>query len=110
MGLTMSRRPLARRFDLPSNFGRSWDKRVARRLRPHLSSTGPHANCLHRQAPELQDWISRNICTVLVKHLVDLDEAALATTRIELGTTGIKDTVNAALAVVTDSQRADAWH
>ncbi len=66
-----------------------------------------------------------------MKHLVDLDEDALASARSELGTTGIKDTVNTALAIVadshvredrlrraldslaevelTDGQRSDAW-
>jgi hypothetical protein len=66
-----------------------------------------------------------------MKHLVDLDEAALDKARSELGTTGIKDTVNTALAIVadsriredrlrraldsladielTDAQRSDAW-
>ena len=38
-----------------------------------------------------------------MKHLIDLDEAALAKARSELGTTGIKDTVNKALAIVADS-------
>jgi Arc/MetJ family transcription regulator len=61
------------------------------------------------------------------KHLVDLDEAALAAARAELGTGTIKDTVNAALrragrdrdervkqslAVLAKAKladRADAW-
>lgn len=43
-----------------------------------------------------------------VKHLVDLDEEALASARAVLGTSGIKDTVNAALAaVVAEAGRAD---
>ena len=33
----------------------------------------------------------------MAKHLIDLDEAALAGARAELGTTTIKDTVNCAL-------------
>ncbi len=37
-----------------------------------------------------------------MKHLIDLDEDALAKARSELDTTGIKDTVNAALAIVAD--------
>jgi len=40
----------------------------------------------------------------MAKHLVDIDEQALSTARAELGTTTIKDTVNAALRHAT-SQR-----
>lgn len=36
-----------------------------------------------------------------MKHLVDLDEEALAAARDHLGTTTIKDTVNAALNLAT---------
>jgi len=36
-----------------------------------------------------------------VKHLVDLDEAALAAAQEHLGTSTIKDTVNAALKLAT---------
>jgi Arc/MetJ family transcription regulator len=36
-----------------------------------------------------------------VKHLVDLDEAALAAAQEHLGTSTIKDTVNAALNLAT---------
>lgn len=71
----------------------------------------------------------RNISSV--KHLVDLDEEALASARAALGTRTIKDTVNTALALaamddsrrealaaaldrlarveLTDQERADAW-
>jgi Arc/MetJ family transcription regulator len=38
------------------------------------------------------------------KHLVDLDEAALAGARAELGTATIKDTVNQALRQATSSR------
>lgn len=66
-----------------------------------------------------------------VKHLVDLDEEALASARSALGTRTIKDTVNTALALaardgsrqealeaaldrladvdLSDEERADAW-
>jgi Arc/MetJ family transcription regulator len=66
-----------------------------------------------------------------VKHLVDLDEDALASARSALGTRTIKDTVNTALALaardgsrqealeaaldrladvdLSDEERADAW-
>ena len=37
----------------------------------------------------------------VVKHLIDLDEAALSAARAELGTTTIKDTVNEALQRAT---------
>ncbi len=65
---------------------------------------------------------------VVGKHLVDIDEAALAAARAELGTATIKDTVNESLraaaaaraprvrealdvlAVVDLRDRADAWH
>jgi len=73
--------------------------------------------------------VVRNISSV--KHLVDLDEEALASARAALGTRTIKDTVNTALALaamadsrrealaaaldrlarveLTDQERADAW-
>ncbi|KAA2264718.1 hypothetical protein F0L68_06400 [Solihabitans fulvus] len=38
-----------------------------------------------------------------MKHLVDLDEDALATARDHLGTKTIKDTVNAALQLASES-------
>jgi Arc/MetJ family transcription regulator len=41
----------------------------------------------------------------MAKHLVDIDEQALDMARAELGTTTIKDTVNAALRQAT-TQRA----
>lgn len=66
-----------------------------------------------------------------VKHLVDLDEEALASARAALGTRTIKETVNTALALaardgrrqealeaaldrladveLSDEERADAW-
>jgi Arc/MetJ family transcription regulator len=37
----------------------------------------------------------------MAKHLVDLDEEALGSARVELGTTTIKDTVNQALRRAT---------
>lgn len=40
-----------------------------------------------------------------MKHLVDLDEDALADARAFLGTSTIKDTVNAALRIVVESER-----
>lgn len=47
-----------------------------------------------------------NISTM--KHLVDLDEGALAAARVALGTRTIKDTVNAALAsAAAQSRRSD---
>jgi Arc/MetJ family transcription regulator len=64
---------------------------------------------------------------LMAKHLVDLDETALAAARAELGTATIKDTVNTALrsaasprdarvraaldtlASASLSDRADAW-
>jgi Arc/MetJ family transcription regulator len=42
----------------------------------------------------------------MAKHLVDIDEAALAAARAALGTTTIKDTVNAALRRVADDKPA----
>jgi Arc/MetJ family transcription regulator len=39
------------------------------------------------------------------KHLVDLDEDALSAAQSELGTTTIKDTVNAALRRATEDRR-----
>ncbi len=43
-----------------------------------------------------------------MKHLVDLDEEALAAARVALGTRTIKDTVNAALvAAAAQSRRPD---
>lgn len=42
-----------------------------------------------------------------MKHLVDLDETALARAQAELGTRTIKDTVNAALQLVADSRVAN---
>lgn len=63
----------------------------------------------------------------MAKHLVDIDERALQAARAELGTTTIKDTVNAALrraasdraqrvsaaldalAAMPPEDRADAW-
>jgi len=39
------------------------------------------------------------------KHLIDLDEEALATARAELGTTTIKDTVNEALRRASEQRR-----
>jgi Arc/MetJ family transcription regulator len=41
---------------------------------------------------------------LMAKHLIDIDEQALEMARTELGTTTIKDTVNAALRQAT-SQR-----
>jgi Arc/MetJ family transcription regulator len=41
----------------------------------------------------------------VVKHLVDLDEAALADARMVLGTQTIKDTVNTALRSVTGAEK-----
>ncbi len=41
------------------------------------------------------------ILNCVAKHLVDLDEEALGTARAELGTTTIRDTVNAALRRAT---------
>ena len=38
------------------------------------------------------------ILTAVAKHLVDIDEAALAAAQAELGTANMKDTVNEALA------------
>lgn len=64
---------------------------------------------------------------LMAKHLIDLDEPALAQARVELGTTTIKDTVNEALrrasierdarvrvmldrlATADLGDRADAW-
>jgi Arc/MetJ family transcription regulator len=40
----------------------------------------------------------------VVKHLIDIDEDALATARAELGTTTMKDTVNEALRRVSASR------
>ena len=52
--------------------------------------------------------ISRIGSTSTVKHLVDLDEDALAAARAALGTRTIKDTVNTALALAAadDTRRA----
>ena len=41
------------------------------------------------------------------KHLIDLDEQALAAARARLGTSTIKDTVNASLRRAGESRRAD---
>jgi Arc/MetJ family transcription regulator len=64
----------------------------------------------------------------VAKHLIDLDEQALGAARAELGTSTIRDTVNAALKRATSdrarrvaaaldsladmeaSDRAEAWH
>jgi Arc/MetJ family transcription regulator len=42
----------------------------------------------------------------MAKHLVDLDEDALAGARAQLGTTTIKDTVNKALRAAQDAHDA----
>lgn len=42
----------------------------------------------------------------MAKHLVDIDEAALAAAQAELGTTSIKDTVNEALRRASVPRRA----
>jgi len=45
-----------------------------------------------------------------MKHLVDLDEEALAAARAALGTRTIKDTVNTALASIAEqSRRSDIF-
>lgn len=41
------------------------------------------------------------------KHLIDLDEERLAQARAALGTTTIKDTVNAALGRASDTRRLE---
>jgi Arc/MetJ family transcription regulator len=41
----------------------------------------------------------------MAKHLVDIDEEALEMARTELGTTTIKDTVNAALRHATSQRK-----
>ncbi len=41
----------------------------------------------------------------MAKHLIDLDEAALADARAELGTATIKDTVNGALRRATATRQ-----
>jgi Arc/MetJ family transcription regulator len=43
-----------------------------------------------------------------VKHLVDVDEQALAAARAELGTVTIKDTINAALRRIGGERAATA--
>jgi Arc/MetJ family transcription regulator len=43
---------------------------------------------------------------IVAKHLIDLDEDALASARAELGTTTIRDTVNAALRAATGARAA----
>lgn len=42
----------------------------------------------------------------MAKHLVDIDEEALATARAELGTSTIKDTVNQALRLASSGYSA----
>jgi Arc/MetJ family transcription regulator len=44
----------------------------------------------------------------MAKHLVDIDEEALEMARTELGTTTIKDTVNAALRHATSQRKRHA--
>jgi Arc/MetJ family transcription regulator len=44
------------------------------------------------------------VYTGVVKHLIDIDEAALTAARAELGTTTMKDTVNEALRRVSASR------
>jgi len=43
----------------------------------------------------------------MAKHLVDIDEDALQTARAGLGTATIKDTVNRALLMVSDSRTVE---
>lgn len=45
--------------------------------------------------------------TALMKHLVDLDEAALSAARTALGTSSIKETVNRALQQISHSPSED---
>lgn len=42
-----------------------------------------------------------------MKHLVDVDDELLALARASLGTSTIKDTVNAALRLATERKRAE---
>ncbi len=42
----------------------------------------------------------------VAKHLIDLDEDALAAARAELGTATMKDTVNQALRLVAESRES----
>lgn len=49
----------------------------------------------------------RSSYTDHVKHLVDVDDELLALARASLGTSTIKDTVNAALRLASDRKRAE---
>lgn len=90
------------------------------------------ASSAYRPGHWLLSYISNTRNIYSVKHLIDLDEAALEAARSALGTRTIKDTVNASLALaaqtsgrealvsealatlaavtLSDSDRAAAWH
>lgn len=48
------------------------------------------------------------VYTVVMKHLIDLDEDALRAARARLGTTTIRETVNAALQLAAGGRQAEA--
>jgi len=69
----------------------------------------PSARRLFRFPPASVDILAVAGIYSGMKHLVDLDESALAKARAELGTTSIKETVNTALALAAEShQREDS--
>ena len=51
--------------------------------------------------PQVYTGVLQYILSSVAKHLIDIDEQALDAARAELGTTTIKDTVNAALRRAT---------
>jgi len=54
--------------------------------------------------PEIYTLSLVYILTAVTKHLVDIDDDTLGAARAELGTTTLKDTVNAALRLAASSR------
>jgi len=83
-------------------------------LRGEQLASGPYvpfraSNAASRSARIDQGWIyhhHRVYTECMAKHLVDIDETALAAAQAELGTASMKDTVNEALRRATDRRSA----